>query len=160
MQGEDARQMPLAQRIAVMVVSVVMVAVVFVAVAWSTADYWWPSHDGRTLTPAEAHALATSGAITLVDIRRPGEWAATGIGEGAAPLDMRREDFLTALAGLVDGDRAAPIALICARGVRSARLASALDAAGFTSVSDVPEGMLGAPSGPGWVARGLPVEPL
>ena len=38
---------------------------------------------GGELSPPQAHALATSGQITLIDVRRPDEWASTGSGEGA-----------------------------------------------------------------------------
>ncbi|QUJ76925.1 rhodanese-like domain-containing protein [Sulfitobacter albidus] len=106
------------------------------------------------LSVQDAHAAATSGAITLIDIRRPDEWARTGVGAGAVPLDMRREDFVAALRE-VAGTR--PIALICARGVRSRGLSKRLTAAGFTNIIDVPEGMLGSGAGPGWIAAGLPV---
>ena len=113
--------------------------------------------DSRITAP-DALAAVEAGAITLVDIRRPDEWALTGIGRGARPLDMRRGDFEAALLELVKGDRTAPIALICARGVRSRGMAKRLAQAGFTHVIDVPEGMMGSGAGPGWIARGLPVE--
>jgi len=113
---------------------------------------------GGRLSVKEAHHQAVSGDILLVDIRTPREWQATGIGTGAHPLDMRREDFEQVLAQLVDGNRDAPVALICARGVRSARLSNRLTEAGFTNVIDVPEGMLGSAAGPGWVRAGLPVQ--
>lgn len=119
---------------------------------------WKPEFEGDALTPVQALEMAESGAITLVDIRRPDEWAKTGIGRPANPLDMRREDFIAALSSLVDGQRDAPVAIICARGVRSARLARALDEAGFTRIIDVPEGMLGSKAGPGWLARDLPTR--
>mgnify|MGYP001798245508 CR=1 FL=1 len=116
------------------------------------------SLDGATLLSVQdAHDAALSGAVVLVDIRRPDEWATTGIGEGAVPLDMRRDDFVTALSALADGETAAPVALICARGVRSKRLSGRLAAAGFTNIIDVPEGMLGSGAGPGWLRAGLPV---
>ena len=90
-------------------------------------------------------------------IRRPDEWRATGVPEGAQPVDMRRDDVITAILAAAGGDPARPIALICARGVRSARLATTLHAAGFTHVIDVNEGMLGSAAGPGWIRAGLPV---
>lgn len=110
----------------------------------------------KTLSVEDAYDLAQNGAITLVDIRRPDEWAATGVGEGANPLDMRRKDFLSALDTLVGGDRTAPIAVMCARGVRSKWLSAQLTNAGFTQIIDVPEGMLGSKAGPGWLRIGLP----
>ncbi len=109
---------------------------------------------GSAMTPEEAYRAVGEGEILLVDIRRPDEWAATGIAEGAVPLDMRRGDFLTAVADAADGR---PIALICARGVRSRRLTARMVAAGLSDVIDVPEGMLGSPAGPGWIARDLPI---
>ncbi len=113
--------------------------------------------EGGTLSAPEAHAAALAGDITLIDIRRPDEWSATGSGEGAHRLDLRRADFVDELVTLTGGNRDAPIALICARGVRSSRLANRLTEAGFTQIIDVPEGMLGSAAGPGWLARGLPV---
>ncbi len=114
---------------------------------------------GGKLTVDQAHAKALSGDILLIDIRTPREWRATGVAEGAVPLDMRREDFIQALERLTDADRSRPVALICARGVRSARLSNALTRAGFSNIIDVPEGMLGSAAGPGWIHAGLPVDP-
>ena len=116
------------------------------------------AYAGSELSVADAHQRALSGEIVLVDIRTPREWEATGVGEGAHPLDMRREDFEHALAQLTEGDRDVSVALICARGVRSARLSNQLTEAGFTNIIDVPEGMLGSAAGPGWVRTGLPVQ--
>ncbi len=118
-----------------------------------------PDFAGGALSVEEAHAKAGAGEILLIDIRRPEEWRATGIGAGAHPIDMRRDDFaeaLTQIARQNGGDR--PIALICARGVRSARLANRLADAGWERIIDVPEGMLGSAAGPGWLERDLPVR--
>lgn len=112
---------------------------------------------GEDLTAPEAMQAALDGSVTLIDIRRPDEWARTGVGQGARPIDMRRDDFIDALLRETDGVRDRPIALICARGVRSARLSARLQQAGFTRILDVPEGMLGSGAGPGWLKRGLPV---
>jgi rhodanese-related sulfurtransferase len=119
-----------------------------------------PAHasDG-ILTAAEAHRAAQAGEILLVDIRRPDEWRRTGIPEGALPLDMRRPDFVVQLDQAVGGDRSRPVALICAAGVRTARVASALRRMGFSDLHDVSEGMTGSRAGPGWLRAGLPVTP-
>ncbi len=109
-----------------------------------------------TLSAPDANKAVTSGEIVLVDIRRPDEWEATGIPQGAVPLDMRRDDFPQALLAALGGDKNRPVALICARGVRSYRISARLTEAGFTQVLDVSEGMLGSRAGPGWLARGLP----
>lgn len=132
---------------------------VFVAADGKNLFYTAITEDvlGEALSVEQAHELAVAGQITLIDIRRPDEWTKTGSGEGAQRLDMRREDFVPALSILVAGDFDAPIALICARGVRSARVSNQLMAAGFTNIIDVPEGMLGSAAGPGWLEKGLPL---
>lgn len=109
-----------------------------------------------TLSVTDAHAAATSGTVTLIDIRRPDEWSLTGVGEGAVPLDMRDRAFTEKLLTIV-ADKNAPVALICARGVRSRGMTRRLTQAGFTNIIDVPEGMLGSGAGPGWIRTGLPV---
>ena len=108
------------------------------------------------LSVQAAHLGAQKGSFTLIDIRRPDEWTRTGVPEGATPLDMRDPQFVQKLMTQVS-DVDAPIALICARGVRSRSLAGALRNAGFTNIIDVPEGMLGSGAGPGWLAANLPV---
>lgn len=113
-------------------------------------------NDGE-LSVSAAHRAAASGRITLIDIRRPDEWNATGSGEHAHRLDMRRRDFLGQLDRLVGFDRAKPIALICASGVRTKWLARQLRTAGYSQIIDVPEGMMGSAAGPGWLRTGLPV---
>jgi rhodanese-related sulfurtransferase len=114
-------------------------------------------HAAEILTATEAFAKAATGKITLIDIRTPEEWAKTGSGAGAKRLDMRREDFVDTLDKILGGDKSRPVALICARGVRSSRLSRALREGGYTNIIDVPEGMLGSYAGPGWLERGLPV---
>lgn len=124
--------------------------------------YLWvghrPVYDGGSLTVTDAHDRARDQSITLIDIRRPDEWKLTGIGVGAHPIDMRRKDFNAVLAKVVGQDHNTPIALICARGVRSARLSKRLTDAGFTNIIDVPEGMSGSRAGPGWLAENLPTR--
>ena len=109
------------------------------------------------LSPVAAHARSTAGTLWLIDIRRPDEWRATGIGAGALPLDWRRPDFLDVLQSILASAPPRPVALICARGVRSARASGRMAGTGLGRVLDVPEGMLGSRAGPGWIARGLPV---
>lgn len=117
-----------------------------------------PAFNGAQLSVAEAHAQAGRGDIWLIDIRRPDEWRRTGIGEGAHPIDMRRKDFTQVLHRVVQTAPDRPVALICARGVRSARFGKALISAGYDNIVDVPEGMLGSSAGPGWLRSGLPVR--
>lgn len=120
-------------------------------------NIWAETGDGALSAP-EAHVAALAGDILLIDIRRPDEWALTGVGEGALALDMRRDDFIEALLAETQGDTTRPVALICARGVRSRHQSHKLTRAGFSEIIDVPEGMLGSGAGPGWIKRGLPLR--
>lgn len=113
--------------------------------------------DDQSLSAPDALAAAEAGHITLIDIRRPDEWARTGVPKSSVPLDMRRDDFIDVLLAQPGMNKGKPIALICARGVRSRRMSDLLIAAGFTKIIDVPEGMSGSGAGPGWLKRGLPV---
>lgn len=115
------------------------------------------AQEAEALTVEQAYDLAAEGQITLLDIRRPDEWLYTGSGEGAYRLDMRRPDFIAALDALLGGDRNRPVAVICARGVRSKRMVHQLKEAGFGRVLDVSEGMLGSDAGIGWIDLGLPL---
>lgn len=105
-----------------------------------------------------AHARAEAGAVLLVDIRTPEEWRETGVPESAVAITMHSQDFLIRLEEAVAGDRTRPIALICARGNRSRFVADELARRGYTNLLDVSEGMVGSPSGPGWISRGLPLR--
>jgi rhodanese-related sulfurtransferase len=109
----------------------------------------------QRISADEAHDLARAGRIVLIDIRRPDEWARTGVPDHGVPIDMRRTDFMQAVQAAAGGK---PVALICARGVRSRKLARQFEDAGITSVIDVSEGMLGSAAGPGWLAKSLPVQ--
>lgn len=115
-----------------------------------------PVASSNSLTTTQAYAALREGQIILIDIRRPEEWRATGIAQGAIPIDMRREDFIEAVR-IAATDPSVPIALICAGGVRSRRIFDTLEDAGVTNIIDVPEGMSGSRAGPGWIAAGLPV---
>lgn len=111
----------------------------------------------QAMTAEAAHRAAAGGEIILVDVRRPDELAATGLPAHAVALDMRRPDFRARLDALIAERPGAAVALICARGGRSAFAQSRLAAEGVASI-DVSEGMLGGAAGPGWLARGLPLR--
>ncbi len=128
--------------------------------AGGTYAYWWKPdlpEGTRNFSVTEAHEAVQADAIWLIDIRRPDEWEATGVAEGAITIDMRREDFVEALRAATAPDPNRPVAIVCARGVRSRRLTAALTEAGITNLIDLPEGMLGSQAGPGWIEAGLPV---
>ncbi len=118
---------------------------------------------GLQLTAAEAHRRAQAGELTLIDIRRPEEWRETGVAQGAARIDLRQpggaKGFADAVLRQVDGNRDAPIALICRTGNRTTQMQRVLLENGFTNVYNIREGMAGSAAGPGWIRQGLPVAP-
>lgn len=115
------------------------------------------------ISAPDAQAALESGKLTLIDIRTPPEWRETGLAKGAKRLDMLHpggaQGFVTDLLKQVNGDRNAPIGLICRTGNRTTQVARYLEAQGFTQIYNIKEGMAGGATGPGWVKRGLPVEP-
>lgn len=131
-------------------------AATFAVAAIGAYGFLSTSAAAREMTPPEVLEAVLAGRILLVDIRRPDEWAKTGLPQGAVPIDLRREDFTQAVAA-ARTSQTQPVAIICARGVRSRRMTLRLDEAGIAPIIDVPEGMLGSFAGPGWLERGLPV---
>ena len=119
----------------------------------------------EVLTPDEARAMAARGELTIVDIRLPVEWERTGLPEGALAISLQdetqqpREEFVADVLEALANDPARPIALICARGHRSAYARQLLLQSGFSRVHDISEGMVGGEYGPGWLARELPTGP-
>ncbi len=113
------------------------------------------------LSAPEALAAARAGKLRLIDIRTPREWRETGVAPGAGRVDFYRGPsyFGDAILREVGGDRNAPLALICRTGNRTTRAQRYLQGLGFTRVYNVKEGMKGSDAGPGWLKRGLPVEP-
>lgn len=116
-----------------------------------------------TLAPADARSRAAAGEIRLIDVRTPEEWRETGVAPGAVRINLYHPDgpdgFKREILKLVKNDRNTPIALICRSGNRSGQAQRFLAEQGFTRVYDVSEGMSGGRNGPGWIGRGLPVEP-
>ncbi len=110
------------------------------------------------MSAPDALAAATSGEVVLVDIRTRGEWKQSGLAGPALAISMHETGFVRNLAKALGGNRANPVALICATGGRSAHMQRILATAGFTNVIDVSEGMFGSRAGPGWLKRGLPVK--
>ncbi|MBT9569422.1 MAG: rhodanese-like domain-containing protein [Thiobacillus sp.] len=123
----------------------------------------WAADSGPTLSAPDAHALVEAGKLTLIDIRRPEEWRQTGVAKDAKRINMEHPDglvgFLREVAREVKGDANAPIGLICRTGNRTTQIQKVMQEIGFTNVHNIKEGMIGSAAGPGWKARGLPVEP-
>lgn len=118
--------------------------------AWATPD----------LTAPEALAAAQKGELQLIDIRTPVEWRETGTAPGAGRVDFYRgpQHVLQYIDQLTNGNKNAPIALICRTGNRTTQLQKYLQSQGYTQVINVKEGMKGSTAGPGWLKRGLPVD--
>jgi rhodanese-related sulfurtransferase len=57
------------------------------------------------------------------------------------------------------GKKNAPIGLLSLAGNRGGNAQQVLREAGFTHVYNIKEGMDGNSAGPGWNARGLPMQP-
>jgi len=111
-----------------------------------------------SLSAPEALDKLEAQEVTLVDIRTPREWRQTGVASGALRIDMTDKRFVRQLLDAVNGDRNAPIVLICRTGNRTGYVMGELKKLGFGNVSHVAEGMAGSAAGPGWIKRGLPVE--
>lgn len=111
-----------------------------------------------------AKALAEQGGV-LVDIRTPMELRQSGTPVGAVHVPIQGDDmvlrnsFPDEVLKAAGGDAGRPVALIDANGKRSDRAAQILAGRGFGQVLSVGEGLFGSNLGPGWVTRGLPVEP-
>ena len=120
-----------------------------------------PALAGPDLSALEALAAAKTGKLHLIDIRTPAEWRETGTAPGAGRVDFYRgpQALLDYLNEQTNGDKNAPIALICRTGNRTTQAQKYLQSLGYTRVWNVNEGMKGSAAGPGWLKRGLPVDP-
>ncbi len=122
-----------------------------------------PVDPATVIGAEEALRASRAGELVIVDVRSPEEWRETGIPERALTVTIHHPrglpGFADALAAAVDGDRDTPLAMICAEGVRSARARAYLAEHGFTDVKDISVGMNGRAREPGWLDRGLPIEP-
>jgi rhodanese-related sulfurtransferase len=83
------------------------------------------------ISPEKARSLVAEGA-RLVDVRSPGEFAGGHL-DGA--LNIPVGDLSSRMAEL--GDKAKPVVLYCASGMRSASAAGTLRRAGFADVHDL-----------------------
>ena len=120
-----------------------------------------PLHAEPELDAPQVYQALKEGRVTVIDIRTVREWRETGVVPGARRVDFYEgpEVLLKSVLEMVDGDRTRPIALVCRTGNRTAQAQKLLQAHGFTQVYNVREGMAGSAGGPGWLRRGLPVEP-
>lgn len=114
------------------------------------------------ISAPEAWNRAQDGGMTIVDVRTPREWRRTGVAVGAWEISMQQprgvDGFVDEVLAAVDGDRSAPVGLICRTGNRSGQMRRVLLNQGFEQVYNISEGMAGSRAGPGWLRRDLPVE--
>ena len=111
------------------------------------------------LSADAAHTAHQAGELLIVDVRTPQEWRQSGIPEGAVALNMQQKDFVQRLASVMESNPGKRLAFICATGARSGFVATRLNEMGLEGVAEISEGMHGSKAGPGWLARGLPIQP-
>jgi rhodanese-related sulfurtransferase len=104
----------------------------------------------------EAHAAARAGRLVIVDIRRPDEWAETGVAEGAVRLNMLDKDFPQRLVALKQQSGDKELALICRAANRTDYVQKAFAKHNFRLVN-IRGGMSGNAEDEGWIDAGLPV---
>ena len=80
--------------------------------------------------------LENNDEVLLVDVRSPQEYHA-GFIEGAVNIDVRSTDFDNKMKHF---DRGTPIAVYCAKGMRSAKAAERLKVLGFETIYDLQNG--------------------
>ena len=97
-------------------------------------------------TPGQVAALLRGGAIQLIDVRQPEEYAAGRIA-GSRLIELAQ---LSAKAQTIDPDR--PVVFYCRSGSRSAMATEAFIRAGFDAYN-MAGGLLD------WTGAGLPLEP-
>lgn len=105
----------------------------------------------RDVSVHEAHEGVTRGLVTLVDVRRPDEWAETGRPKGSHGITLQDDDFVEKTLALI-GAKTSPVALSCRTGGRSSQAAQKLVQAGFTDIANVVGGFLE------WEKQGLPID--
>ncbi|MBU2992417.1 rhodanese-like domain-containing protein [Octadecabacter sp. 1_MG-2023] len=109
------------------------------------------------MSAPDAFEAVRNDEMILIDIRSPGEWAETGVAEGALALTMHSPEFAGKITSLLNANQGVPVGLICATGGRTEYVVSILAENGFPDVIDVSEGMIGNTRGAGWIERGLPL---
>jgi rhodanese-related sulfurtransferase len=111
-----------------------------------------------SISVREAHERAKAGTSILIDIRRPEEWADTGVAEGAIKMDMTSPLFEARLATIRSENPGKPIDMICRTANRTRTLQTLLNKRGWQDIIDVRGGMLGNPGNPGWLDEKLPLQ--
>lgn len=85
--------------------------------------------------PAAARALIKKGA-TVLDVRSPEEFAEGHLAKAVNLPVAQVGSRISEIEALVGGDRSRPVVVYCAAGGRAAKAKAALEAAGFTNVTN------------------------
>lgn len=110
------------------------------------------------MTPDVAREKALVGEIVMIDIRRPEEWAKTGVPDVALLADMTNRNFLAKITAIRLENPDILLAFSCRTGNRSDYLTGELEKLGLSGIIDVVGGMSGTRGEKGWAKRGLPVR--
>jgi rhodanese-related sulfurtransferase len=90
------------------------------------------------LSPDDFQSSIADGAVQLVDVRTPEEYAEQHI-NGAINIDVYEDSFIEQCKARLDKDR--PVAVYCRSGKRSANAAGQLRKAGFKRVLNLDGGI-------------------
>jgi rhodanese-related sulfurtransferase len=133
--------------------------IIFISILVIASCTW---SKGKDMNTSDLQQRLQQGDLTLIDIRTPDEWRATGVIPNALTIDMQHpggaNGFAQAVLSAVNGNKSAPIALICHSGNRSGQMQRELTNRGFTNVYNITGGMAGKALTKGWLTHGLPVE--
>ena len=128
-----------------------VVAIVTLAATTANAEV-------EKMTPDVAREMALAGEIILIDIRRPEEWAETGVPDVALLADMTSPDFLKIITAIRLQSPDTPLAFSCRTGNRSDYLTGELEKLGMSGLIDVVGGLQGSRADKGWIKRQLPIR--
>ncbi len=117
----------------------------------------------ENLAARNAWEKQQNGGLLIIDMRRPGEWLATGVPQGAVTLSLENhpsglEGFIHDLKALLHQDMSRPFALICRTGQRTARVLPLLRELGFKNAMHVSGGIFGDRTNMGWLGEELPMS--
>lgn len=122
-----------------------------------------PAHaaDVQSLKPHQAWSKMERGEMVLLDVRTQAEWYQSGVPKSARLVTLSdprgTAGFVAGAKKAVRGNLKTPVGVICRTGNRSAKAAQLLAQAGFKTIYDVPEGVIGDANTTGWAVRGLPM---
>ena len=131
-------------------------AILCLAVGAVAPGFVWAQSLPPEMPVSRADLLVRKAGGTLIDVRSPEAWRQTGVPVTGHAISFENPNFLSSVAEVVGGDKAAPIVLVCQAGDVSVQARETLLAAGYENVTV----MAGGISGPnGWIDADLPLRP-